>query len=104
MGKTVKRKVIDATKAEHFFVNLTIHVAIVGAIEASKPLKAPYGKLGEEGIITNIDDKLDNAADKYYHCILAKNNTERTSFETAMTEWKEKYKIKMMITNLTNTI
>ena len=92
LGKTVKRAVDDWVGAGKFSVNFCIHAAIVGAMKARSPSKAPYGlEVGVDGVKTLIDDKNDCAADKYFYAVLAKDMAEQTSMEATISDWKERY-------------
>ena len=57
LGKQIKRQITDAVAEVKFVVNFTIEAAIVGAMRARTPKKAPYGPRGEEKTTTPIDEK-----------------------------------------------
>ena len=91
LGKQVKRQVIDAVAEGKFTVNLTVHVAIVGAMRARTPKKVPYGPRAAAATVTPYDKKEPAAADAFFYVILAKDAAEKVSMESTIETWRQLY-------------
>ena len=100
LGKAIKNQITKAVARGKFVINLCIEAAIVGAMEALKPLSTPYGPRGAKDTVTPIDDKKPSSADNYMHCFLAKDAKEKASAEGTVAAWRVMYPDKPFTLNI----